>query len=80
MRQEEYIKIIVYNNQLVVLGDCDVGQCYIIEYLKDGKRVIESCGTYNNDYKSYIKSRLSTPNCNDSFLEYGDEFEDQEEN
>ena len=39
MKQEEYIKTIVYNGQMINLGNDDHGQTYFLEYAEDGKLV-----------------------------------------
>ena len=64
MRQEEYVKTIIYNNQLIVLGMSDAGQTYFIEYLEDGQLQTECIGPYVADYEDYIEWRFGNPEIN----------------
>ena len=64
MRQEEYVKTIIYNDKLIVLGLSDAGQTYFIEYLEDGKLQEECVGAYVTDYEDYIEWRFGNPEIN----------------
>ena len=64
MRQEEYVKTIIYNNQLIVLGNDDSGQTYFIEYAEDGELKEECIGPYVTDYEDYIEWRFGNPEIN----------------
>ena len=64
MKQEEYIKTIVQNGQMINLGQDDAGQTYFIEYAEDGKLVEECVGPYVTDYEDYIEYRFGNPETN----------------
>lgn len=64
MKQEEYIKTIVYNGRMINLGQDDYGQTYIIEYLEDGEIKEECVGAYVTDYEDYIEYRFGNPEIN----------------
>lgn len=64
MKQEEYIKTIVYNGRMINLGQDDYGQTYIIEYLEDGELKEECVGAYVLDYEDYIEYRFGDPEIN----------------
>jgi len=64
MRQEEYIKTIVYNNRMINVGLDDYGQTYVIEYLEDGNLKTECVGPYITDYEDYIEWRFGIPEIN----------------
>lgn len=42
MKQDEYIKTIVYNDRMINIGLDDAGQTYFIEYVEDGE-LKEAC-------------------------------------
>lgn len=59
MKQEEYIKTIVYNGKMINLGIDDAGQTYFIEYLNEDGMLEEECvGSYCTDYEDYIMWRF----------------------
>lgn len=64
MKPEEYVKTIIYNNQLIVLGLSDAGQTYIIEYVEDGELKEECVGAYVTDCEDYIEYRFGNPEIN----------------
>ena len=64
MKQEEYIKTIVYNDRMINIGQDDAGQTYIIEYLEDGELKEECVGAYVLNYEDYIKYRFGNPEIN----------------
>lgn len=64
MKQEEYIKTIVYNGHMINIGIDDAGQTYIIEYLEDGQLKEECVGPYIPDYEDYIEWRFGIPEIN----------------
>lgn len=64
MKQEEYIKTIVYNGQMINLGQDDVGQTYFLEYVEDGELKEECVGAYVTDYQDYIEWRFGNPEIN----------------
>lgn len=64
MKQEEYIKTIVYNGHMINLGNDDYGQIYFIEYLENGKLQTECVGAYITDYEDYIEYRFGNPEIN----------------
>lgn len=64
MRQEEYIKTIIYNGQMINIGLDDAGQTYFIEYLEDGELKEECVGAYVTDYEDYIEWRFGIPEIN----------------
>ncbi len=64
MKQEEYIKTIIYNDRLINLGLDDAGQTYFIEYAEDGQLKEECVGSYNTDYERYIEWRFGEPEIN----------------
>ena len=61
MKQEEYIKTIVYNDQMINLGLDDFMQTYYIEYAENGKLKEECVGSYITDYESYVEYRFGIP-------------------
>lgn len=64
MKQEEYVKTIVYNDRMINVGHDDAGQTYFIEYLENGKLEEECVGSYITDYESYIEYRFGKPEIN----------------
>lgn len=64
MKQEEYIKTIVYNGQMINLGQDDAGQTYFLEYAEDGELKEECVGAYVLDYEDYIEWRFGNPEIN----------------
>ena len=64
MKQEEYIKTIIYNDRMINLGLDDYGQSYFIEYLEDGHLKTECVGSYIVDYEDYIEYRFGKPEIN----------------
>lgn len=64
MKQEEYIKTIVYNGIQIDVGIDDYGQTYFIEYLEDGQLQTECVGPYITDYEDYIEWRFGRPEIN----------------
>ena len=64
MKQEEYIKTIVYNDHMINIGLDDYGQSYFIEYLEDGQLQTECVGPYVADYEDYIEWRFGIPEIN----------------
>lgn len=61
MKQEEYIKTIVYNGHMINVGIDDYGQTYFIEYVEDGKLKEECIGAYVGDYEDYIEYKFGEP-------------------
>ena len=64
MKQEEYIKTIVYNGINIDVGLDDYGQSYFIEYTENGQLQTECVGTYVFDYEDYIEWRFGNPEIN----------------
>jgi hypothetical protein len=64
MKQEEYIKTIIYNGRMINLGNDDAGQTYFIEYVEDGELKEECIGPYITDYEDYIEWRFGNPEIN----------------
>ena len=64
MKQEEYIKTIVFNNHMINVGIDDNGQTYFIEYAEDGELKEECIGPYITDYEDYIEWRFGNPEIN----------------
>lgn len=64
MKQEEYIKTIVYNDHTINIGLDYYGQTYFIEYLEDGELKEECVGPYIADYEDYIEWRFGIPEIN----------------
>lgn len=64
MRQEEYIKTVIYNGKMINVGLNDYGQTYFIEYAEDGELKEECVGTYIGDYRGYIEWRFGNPEIN----------------
>ena len=64
MKQEEYIKTIVYNGRMINLGQDDYGQSYNIEYVEDGELKEECVGAYITDYEGYIEYKFGNPEIN----------------
>ena len=64
MKQEEYVKTIVYNGQMINLGQDDTGQTYFLEYAEDGELKEECVGAYVTDYEDYIEWRFGNPEIN----------------
>jgi hypothetical protein len=64
MKQEEYIKTVVYNGRMINIGLDDYGQTYFLEYVEDGELKEECVGTYCSDYGDYIKWRFGEPEIN----------------
>lgn len=62
MKQEEYIKTIVYNGHMINIGNDDYGQQYFLEFLND-KGILEEvgCGAYNPDYLGIVEYYLGDP-------------------
>ena len=61
MKQEEYIKTIVYNDLMINIGLDDFMQTYYIEYAENGKLKEECVGSYITDYESYVEYRFGFP-------------------
>lgn len=64
MKQDEYIKTIVYNERMINVGLSDAGQTYFIEYVEDGELKEECVGAYTSDYERYIEWRFGIPEIN----------------
>lgn len=64
MKQEEYIKTIVYNDKMINIGIDDYVQTYFIEYAEDGKITTECVGSYIGDCEGYIEWRFGNPEAN----------------
>ena len=64
MKQEEYIKTIVYNGQMINIGLNDYGQTYFIEYVEDGELKEECVGAYVAEYEDYIEYKFGDPEIN----------------
>ena len=64
MKQNEYIKTIIFNDRMINLGNDDAGQTYFIEYLEDGELKEECIGPYITDYEDYIEWRFGNPEIN----------------
>lgn len=64
MVQNEYIKTIVYNGQMINLGVDHHGQTYFLEYAEDGELKEECVGAYVTDYEDYIEYRFGNPETN----------------
>lgn len=64
MKQEEYIKTIIYNSQMINIGLDDYGQTYFIEYAEDDELKEECVGPYVIDYEDYIEYRFGNPEIN----------------
>lgn len=64
MKQEEYIKTIIYNDHMINIGIDDAGQTYIIEYAEDGQLKEECVGAYVMDYEGYIEYKFGIPEIN----------------
>ena len=64
MKQDEYIKTIVYNGRMLNVGLSDAGQTYFIKYLEDGELKEECVGPYIADYEDYIEWRFGNPEIN----------------
>ena len=64
MKQEEYVKTIVYNGVRIDIGLSDAGQTYFIEYLEDDELKEECVGAYVTDYEYYIEWRFGIPEIN----------------
>ena len=64
MRQDEYVKTIIYNGIEIQLGIDDAGQTYFIEYIEDGELKEECVGPYITDYEDYIEWRFGDPETN----------------
>lgn len=64
MKQEEYIKTIVFNGKMFNIGFDDEGQCYLIEYLLGDQIVEETCPTYYH-FEDYLEDKFGgCENCN----------------
>lgn len=64
MKQEEYIKTIIFNGRMINIGNDDNGQTYFIEYAEDGELKEECVGSYIADYQDYIEWRFGSPEIN----------------
>ena len=64
MKQEEYVKTIVYNDKMINIGLDDAGQTYFIEYAENGELKEECVGSYVTDYEFYIEGRFGDPKTN----------------
>lgn len=64
MKQNEYIKTIIFNGRMINLGNDDNGQTYFIEYAEDGELKEECIGPYITDYEDYIEWRFGDPEIN----------------
>lgn len=64
MKQDEYIKTIVYNDRMINIGINDAGQTYFIEYVENGYIKEECVGAYVMDYEYYIEDRFGDPETN----------------
>lgn len=64
MKQNEYIKTIIYNGHMINVGLDDYGQTYFIEYAEDGELKEECVGSYIPDYEYYIEWRFGIPEIN----------------
>lgn len=64
MKQNEYIKTIIFNGHMINLGNDDNGQTYFIEYAEDGELKEECIGPYITDYEDYIEWRFGNPEIN----------------
>jgi hypothetical protein len=64
MKQDEYIKTIVYNDIMINIGLDDYGQTYFLEYVEDGELKEECVGAYVTDYENYIEWRFGEPEIN----------------
>jgi hypothetical protein len=64
MKQDEYIKTIVYNSHMINIGLDDYGQTYFLEYVEDGELKEECVGAYVTDYENYIEWRFGEPEIN----------------
>lgn len=64
MKQDEYIKTIVYNGHMINIGLDDYGQTYFIEYVENGELKEECIGSYIPDYEYYIEGRFGIPEIN----------------
>lgn len=64
MKQEEYIKTVVFNGIMINIGLDDAGQTYFIEYIEDGELKEECVGSYIADYEDYIEWRFGDPAIN----------------
>ena len=64
MKQNEYIKTIIYNRCMINVGISDAGQTYFLEYLEDGQLQTECVGPYVADYEDYIEWRFGRPEIN----------------
>lgn len=62
MKQEEYVKTVVFRDRCIPVGLDDSGQTYFIEYVNEqGIFVEECCGPYNTDYQGYIEYKFGDP-------------------
>ena len=61
MKQEEYIKTIIYNDRMINIGIDDAGQTYFIEYVEDGELKEACVGSYVMDYEYYIEDKFGDP-------------------
>ena len=58
MKQEEYLKTIVFNGRMINIGLDDNGQCFFIEYLDEYDNLKEeSCYGYTS-YEIYLEDRF----------------------
>ena len=64
MKQEEYIKTIIYNDHMINIGLDNNGQTYFIEYVENGQLKEECIGAYISDYEDYIEWRFGIPEIN----------------
>lgn len=59
MKKEDFVKTVIIDGVKVDIGIDDYGQCYYFEYMKDGKMIERSCGTYNTDYMEEVVYMVS---------------------
>ena len=64
MKQDEYIKTVVYNGRMINIGLDDYGQTYFLEYVEDGELKEECVGPYVTDCEDYIEYRFGNPEIN----------------
>lgn len=56
MKQEEYLKTMVYNGHMVNIGVDDYGQQYFLEYVEGGHLVQSGCGAYNKELRDFLNA------------------------
>ena len=55
MKQEEYVKTIIFRGRMINIGLDDEGQCYFIEYLNDKGELEEVCGYSWCGYEGFLE-------------------------